>query len=144
MLMFHSSDWGTERAALTQLSVAHKRGRVVFWAAEAESRAMSMQSERRVMFSHKGSKDHVLTFWNISRISHNSLLLKRIHRHHLNGVYVLWVQTSSRASDKHILRQRPELERLHIRVLAILASQVKFGFWFPELLMEVWSHKERN
>lgn len=45
MLMLHSSERDTERAALAQLSVADKRGRIVLWAAEAESRAMSMQSD---------------------------------------------------------------------------------------------------
>jgi len=69
-------------------------------------------------------------------ICHNSLLHKRIHKPPLNGIYTLWVLTSSRAPDKNILRQRSELERLHIRVTANL-SQVTIGFWFPELLLEV-------
>lgn len=34
----------------------------------------------------------------------------------------MWVQTFSRASGKNILRQRSELERLHIRVRATLAQ----------------------
>lgn len=63
MLMLHSSERDTEIAAVTQLNVADKCGRLVVWAAGAESRAMSMPSDREGEWFHTRGAKTILNFF---------------------------------------------------------------------------------
>lgn len=138
MLMLHSSDWDTERAALTLL--ADKCGRWCF--GQQREKAVSMPSGREREFHTRGAKTPL--FQALEEMFHNSLLLycSRV----LTNIF--WLVPYFVGSDtlwstwQKYIEAKIRAKELHIKVWENFSQSG--DIWVlvsPTLLLEMWPHQ---
>lgn len=95
---------------------------------------MSMPSGRERKFHTRGAKTPLLQA--LEEVFHNSLLLRNTDKHPLIGVIFCGFRYSLDHLAKNI-EAKFSAKGLHIKMTANYFSQVTFGFWFPQLLLEI-------